>query len=84
VRRFFLLYCELRISVQHPLVEEPDQLGFLHELAVFESFVGTEFPPFVLLRIIRLVRVLRAGLPRLLESAQALGVELRRGGGGRR
>jgi len=33
----------VRVRVQHPLVEEPDQLVSVHKLAVFEFFVGAEF-----------------------------------------
>jgi hypothetical protein len=31
------------LASQHPVVEEPDYLIFVHELAVFEALVGAEF-----------------------------------------
>jgi hypothetical protein len=31
------------LTSQHPVVKEPDHLNFVHELAVFEPFLGAEF-----------------------------------------
>ena len=72
------------LPFQYPLVEEPYRLILIYELAVFEALVGAKVPPLLLLRVIRPVRILRAGLACLYERARPVRKELDLEGGAAR